>query len=101
MTSNALPQTTFPLTHDLRGFLDALESRGRLHRISRPVSLVHELTEIHRRVLLAGGPALLIEHPVDADGKTGDIPMLVNLFGTAERIAWGLGIAPQAMGALG
>ncbi|KKC31389.1 hypothetical protein WH91_19745, partial [Devosia psychrophila] len=101
MTSNALPDATFPLTHNLRGFLDALESRGRLHRITRPISLVHELTEIHRRTLLADGPALLIEHPVDAEGRTGDIPMLVNLFGTSERIAWGLGIAPEAMTDLG
>jgi 4-hydroxy-3-polyprenylbenzoate decarboxylase len=101
MTSQAFPDTTFPLVHNLRGFLDALELRGRLHRITRPISLVHELTEIHRRVLLADGPALLIEHPVDAEGRTSDIPMLVNLFGTSERIAWGLGIAPEAMPDLG
>ena len=101
MTSNALPDMTLPLAHDLRGFLDALEQRGRLHRITRPISLVHELTEIHRRVLRADGPALLIEHPVDAEGRTSDIPMLVNLFGTSERIAWGLGITPEAMPDLG
>ncbi|MBL3685083.1 UbiD family decarboxylase (plasmid) [Sinorhizobium meliloti] len=46
------------------------ERRGRLRRHSgRPVSLVHEVTEIHRRVLLAGGPALLFEKPVDASGR--------------------------------
>ena len=42
---------------------------GQLQRIARPVSLVHEMTEIHRRVLAAGGPALLFEQPVDADGR--------------------------------
>ncbi len=93
--------TAFPRTHDLRGFLHVLESRGRLHRITRPVSLVHELTEIHRRVLADGGPALLIEHPLDAAGRRADMPVLVNLFGTEERIAWGLGIAPGAMPELG
>ena len=53
---------------DLRAFTAYLESRGQLHRIRKPVSVVHDLTEIHRRVLHAGGPALLIEHPVKADG---------------------------------
>ena len=86
---------------DLRSFIDMLERRGGLHRITRPISLVHELTEIHRRVLLNEGPALLIEQPVDAEGRVGEMPVLVNLFGTAERIAWGLGIAPGAMGELG
>lgn len=46
---------------DLQDFAAMLERRGRLRRISRPVSLVHEVTEIHRRVLIAGGPALLFE----------------------------------------
>ena len=97
----SFPAPTFPLATDLRGFVDALESRGRLHRITRPVSLVHELTEIHRRVLLAQGPALLIEQPLDAAGRRVDMPVLVNLFGTAERIAWGMGVAPEAIPALG
>ena len=101
MTSSLLPAPTFPLAHDLRGFLAALEERGRLHRIRRPVSLVHEMTEIHRRVLASEGPALLIEQPVDATGRIGDVPVLVNLFGTQERIAWGLGIGPGDMPALG
>lgn len=78
-----------------------LEDRGRLHRITRPVSLVHEVTEIHRRVLAAEGPALLIEHPLDATGRQVDMPVLVNLFGTGERIAWGLGVSAQEMPALG
>ncbi|PLU83590.1 hypothetical protein BMJ22_03580, partial [Sinorhizobium medicae] len=74
---------------DLQDFAAMLERRGRLRRISRPVSLVHEVTEIHRRVLIAGGPALLFEKPVDASGRVCDIPLLANLFGTLERIEWG------------
>ncbi|WP_234710581.1 UbiD family decarboxylase [Sinorhizobium arboris] len=70
-----------------------LEKRGRLRRISRPVSLVHEVTEIHRRVLQAGGPALLFEKPVDASGRICEIPLLANLFGTRERIEWGAGVS--------
>src|SRR5690606_5202263 len=51
----------------------------------------HEITEIHRRVLAAGGPALLFERPVQADGAVSDIPVLVNLFGTRQRIELGFG----------
>jgi 4-hydroxy-3-polyprenylbenzoate decarboxylase len=86
---------------DLRAFAAYLESRGQLHRIKKPVSVVHELTEIHRRVLAANGPALLIEHPLKADGLPSEMPMLVNLFGTVERVAWGLGIEPENLPVLG
>ncbi|NVN88240.1 MAG: UbiD family decarboxylase [Rhodopseudomonas sp.] len=86
---------------DLRAFSAYLESRGQLLRIRKPVSVVHDLTEIHHRVLVAGGPALLIEHPVKADGTRSEMPMLVNLFGTVERVAWGFGIEPQNLSALG
>ncbi len=69
-----------------------LERRGRLKRVEKPVSLVHEITEIHRRTLEAGGPALLFEKPVDAAGKVCGVPLLANLFGTRERIEWGFGL---------
>ncbi|MCG5480077.1 UbiD family decarboxylase [Sinorhizobium alkalisoli] len=81
----------------LQDFAAMLERHGRLKRIARPVSLVHEVTEIHRRVLLAEGPALLFERPVDASGRACDIPLLANLFGTRERIEWGLGLAPGGL----
>jgi 4-hydroxy-3-polyprenylbenzoate decarboxylase len=86
---------------DLRAFTAYLESRGQLLRIRKPVSVVHELTEIHRRVLAAGGPALLIERPIKADGQPSEMPILVNLFGTVERVACGLGIEPDHLGDLG
>ena len=95
------PSRLFQPADSLGGFVDELERRGRLRRIAEPVSLVHEMTEIHRRVLEANGPALLFERPFDAEGQVSSIPVLVNLFGTAERIAWGLGIPPDAMPALG
>lgn len=96
-----LPQRRFPLSDDLRGFLDEIERRGQLRRVAAKVSLVHEMTEIHRRVLGAGGPALLFEQPVDANGTVVDMPVVVNLFGTRERVAWGLGIEPDALPAFG
>ncbi len=90
-----------PSFSDLRAFLEYLEVRGQLLRIRKPVSVVHDLTEIHRRVLGDGGPALLIEQPVKADGTASEIPILVNLFGTVERVAWGMGITPDNLPALG
>lgn len=98
-----MPSASFApdTTQDLQSFLHELECRGQLKRIGQPVSLKYEMTEIHRRVLGARGPALLFEKPVRDDGTVSDIPVLTNLFGTVERVAWGLGIAPQALGELG
>lgn len=84
-----------PKFGDLRAFLRFLDAKGALACVNAPVSVVHEATEIHRRVLESGGPALLFERPLRADGTPSDVPVLVNLFGTAERVAWGLGVAHQ------
>lgn len=85
---------------DLQGFLLSLEKRGQLKRIASPVSLVHEMTEIHRRVLEAGGPALLFENPVGATGQQLAIPVVTNVFGTRERICWAFGSEQCDLGAL-
>jgi len=71
---------------DLRDFIQLLEKRGQLKRITHPVSPNLEMTEICDRTLRAGGPALLFENPVGYD-----IPVLANLFGTPERVALGMG----------
>ena len=71
---------------DLRDFIEHLEQRGELKRISVEVDPVLEMTEISDRVLRAGGPALLFENP-----KGSDIPVLTNLFGTTHRVALGMG----------
>ncbi len=89
-----------PFTN-LRSFLSHLENGGRLIRVREPISVVHEMTEIHRRVLQAGGPALMFEAAIKADGTTAEMPVLVNLFGTRERVAWGLGVNPDRLAALG
>ena len=81
---------------DLPAFVARLERAGLLVRIARPTSLVHEITEIHRRVLSDGGPALLFERPVKADGSVSTIPVLVNLFGTQQRIELGFGTSDLA-----
>lgn len=86
---------------DLRQFVVELERSGLLTRISHPVSVVHEMTEIHRRVLAVEGPALLFERPIGKDGREFGMPVLANLFGTRERIARGFGVQVGELDALG
>ncbi len=71
---------------DLRDFIRLLEKKGQLKRISQAVDPFLEMTEICDRTLRAGGPALLFENP-----RGSDVPVLANLFGTAERVAMGMG----------
>ena len=71
---------------DLREFIEELEKRGELIRISEPVDPKLEITEICDRTLRSKGPALLFENPIGSD-----IPLLGNLFGTPERVAFGMG----------
>ena len=71
---------------DLRDFMAGLESRGELVRVAAEVDPVLEITEICDRTLRAGGPAILFENP-----KGSDVPLLGNLFGTPERVAFGMG----------
>jgi 4-hydroxy-3-polyprenylbenzoate decarboxylase len=71
---------------DLRDFLDQLERRQLLKRVRAEVSPRLEMTEICRRTLERGGPALLFERPTGHD-----MPVLGNLFGTVERVALALG----------
>ena len=71
---------------DLREFIQKLEEKGELKRISLEVDPNLEMTEICDRTLRAGGPALLFEKP-----KGHSIPVLGNLFGTPRRVAMGMG----------
>lgn len=75
---------------DLREFIVALETQGKLKRIQAAVSPNLEITEIADRVLRAEGPALLFENPV-CNHQRYDFPVLANLFGTPERVAMGMG----------
>jgi 4-hydroxy-3-polyprenylbenzoate decarboxylase len=78
----------------LREFIDRLERDGRLVRVSEPVSPNLEMTEIQTRLLAEGGPAVLFENVVRDDGTPHNMPVLVNLFGTVERVAWGMNREP-------
>jgi 4-hydroxy-3-polyprenylbenzoate decarboxylase len=74
----------------LRDFIAKLEKHGELVRVRTPVSTVLEMTEIQTRLLAEGGPAVIFEKPIKADGTVSDIPVLVNLFGTVKRVAMGV-----------
>ena len=75
---------------DLREFIEALERLGELRRVAEPVSVRLETTVLSHRVLVAGGPALLL---TATNGYKAEppIPVLANLFGTPRRVALGMG----------
>src|SRR5919205_2873801 len=72
---------------DLQSFLSALESAGELRRVTVPVDPTLEISEIVTRTVRAGGPALLFERPT-----RGEMPVVINLFGTEKRMAMALGV---------
>src|SRR5210317_1084073 len=72
--------------NDLRDFIDQLERKDLLKRISVEVDPYLEMTEICDRTLKKQGPALLFENV-----KNSKVPVLANLFGTPERVAMGMG----------
>src|SRR5438034_6817000 len=89
----------------LRDFIGRLEAAGRLKRVVAPVSPFVEMTEIQTRLLAEGGPAALFENVV-RDGGAGlggsaVMPVLVNLFGTVERVAWGMDREPHQLREIG
>jgi 4-hydroxy-3-polyprenylbenzoate decarboxylase len=71
---------------DLRDFIAQLHAIGELRHIAAPVSPYLEMTEVCDRVLRAGGPALIFDHPTGHN-----VPVLANLFGTPRRVALGMG----------
>jgi len=85
----------------LRDFIARLERDGRLVRVREPVSTVLEMTEIQTRLLAEQGPAVLFENPIGADGRPASMPVLVNLFGTVERVAWGMDREPHQLREVG
>src|SRR5438094_7645016 len=85
----------------LRDFITRLETAGRLQRVVAPVSPFLEMTEIQTRLLAEGGPAVLFENVVRDAAATIPMPVLVNLFGTVERVAWGMDREPRQLREIG
>ncbi len=72
---------------DLREFIGILEKKGLLHRIRTEVDPILEITEITDRISKQGGPALLFERV-----KGSGYPVLINTFGSTERMELALGV---------
>ncbi len=85
---------------DLRDFIAQLEAQNKLVRITEPVSTELEITEIHKRVIERGGPALLFENVITPHGPS-PMPVLVNLFGTIDRVAMGMQTTPDQLSEIG
>jgi len=74
---------------DLRAFLDELRRDKDLVEVDAQVDPVEEAAEIHRRVIAAGGPALLFTNV-----KGAAFPLVTNLFGTPRRAEMAFGPRP-------
>ncbi|HEX5107355.1 MAG TPA: UbiD family decarboxylase [Vicinamibacterales bacterium] len=74
---------------DLRSFIDRLRRDGDLVTVDAPVDPRLEVAEIHRRVIAAGGPALLFTNVARSRFR-----LATNLFGTARRAELAFGERP-------
>lgn len=75
---------------DLRAFLASLRRAGEVVEVEAPVDRHLEIAEIHRRVIAAGGPALLF---TNVEGAS--LPLATNLYGTARRVELAFGTRPE------
>lgn len=85
----------------LRSFLSWCDETEQLKPVSEAVSVRQQMTAVHRNMLERKGPVLRFDQPVLDDKSTSGIPVVVNLFGTAERVAAGLGITLSEVDNLG
>lgn len=74
----------------LRHFLDLLRNERELVEIQAEVDPYLEAAEIHRRVIAAGGPALLFCRVKDSA-----FPAVTNLFGSRRRVELAFGPGPR------
>ncbi len=74
---------------DLRSFIDLLRRDNAIVTVDAPVDPYLEVAEIHRRVIAAGGPALLFTNV-----KGSRFRLATNLFGTARRAELAFGTRP-------
>jgi UbiD family decarboxylase len=75
---------------DLGAFLSRLREEGELVEVTAEVDPDLEIAEVHRRVIAAGGPALLFRRV-----KGSSFPVATNLFGSRRRIELAFGAEPE------
>ncbi len=73
---------------DLHEFVALLEARGELRRVTAPVAAELEITAIVER--LSRGPAAQNKALLFENVAGYELPVLVNAFGSAQRMAWAL-----------
>src|SRR6476469_3338709 len=74
---------------NLRTFIAELRRGNDVVEVDASVDPYLEAAEIHRRVIAAGGPALIFRNVRGAD-----FPLVTNLFGTARRAQLAFGARP-------
>jgi len=79
-----------PILQNLRAYVDLLFEEKEIVIVDAEVDPYLEIAEIHRRVIAAGGPALLFTNV-----KGADFPCATNLFGTAKRVEMAFGKRPE------
>ena len=77
---------------DLRSFIATLERENDVAVVEAPVRAELEAAEIHRRVIAAGGPALVFSNVLNSS-----FPLVTNLFGSARRAEMAFGRRPAAL----
>ncbi|MEK6532042.1 MAG: UbiD family decarboxylase [Deltaproteobacteria bacterium] len=82
---------------DLREFLDALEKKALLKRVTVEVDAALEVSAILDRLVKNAGPAVLFENVKGYEG----FPLCGNLFGTRQRVAMGLGVEEEELKKIG
>jgi len=79
----------------LRKWVDHLESRGELLRMSQPVDVEYEAGAIADLLVKNDGPAVLFEQPRLPDGTIASMPLLMNAFGSHDRTLRALGASHE------
>ena len=69
----------------LNGYLQALEDKSDLIRVTDPIDCYLEAGCIADKLVKTGGPAVIFENPKLADGSISKFPLAMNLFGTRRR----------------
>ncbi len=90
-----------PSFPSLRSFLEWCAETDQFQRVADPVSVIHQMTAVHRNVLERQGPVLQFDQPLLPGGAPSDVPVVVNLFGTTARVAAGLGVTLEGLDDLG
>ncbi len=78
------------MVRNLRDFIHLLRKEKEIVEISTTVDPKLEAAEIHRRIIAAGGPAILFTNI-----KGASFPLVTNLFGTKKRIDLAFGPKPE------